>query len=209
VGDRSGLIQLAARTGWECREPVVLADRSSHRYARFVSMRTGRPSHGFDRSQDTYDKTQPLVWLGSYIQTVVPCVWPRPPSQPLGDPSGKWAWCATSLREAMIVVYDGHGERGPEGHVVTFVRPGVQEMRREPLGVAEKTMLWLERGVGRDLGSSDVELDLAVEAVGGRRREDGRSVGAGPIRRWLWPSTWWAWRRRQYQWRTTRCGHRS
>ena len=58
---------------------------------------------------------------------------------------------------------------------------GVQEMRGEPLGVAEKTMLWLERGVSRDLGSGDVELDSAVEAVGGIRREDGRGVGAGPM----------------------------
>ena len=81
----------------------------------------------------------------------------------------------------MIVVYDGHGERGPEGHAVTFVRPGVQEMRREPLGVAEKTMLWLERGVSRDLGSGDVELNSAVEAVGGIQHEDGRGVGAGPM----------------------------
>ena len=113
----------------------------------------------------------------------------------------------------MVVVYGGHGERGPEGRVVTFVRPfvaampifdeemthnlggsaarddgfveaeahGVQEMRGEPLGVAEKTLLWLERGVSRDLGSGDVELDSAVEAVGGIRREDGRGVGAGPM----------------------------
>ena len=98
----------------------------------------------------------------------------------------------------MVVVYDGHGERGPDGRVVMFVRPfvaampifdeeithnlggsavrdgglveaeahGVQEMRREPLGVAEKAELWLERGLGRDLGSGDVELDSAVEAVG-------------------------------------------
>ena len=105
----------------------------------------------------------------------------------------------------MIVVFDGHEERGPEGRVVTFVRPfvaampifdeemthnlggsaicgvglveaeahGVQEMRREPLGVAEKTLLWLERGVRRDLGSGDVELDSAVETVGGIQREDG------------------------------------
>ena len=58
---------------------------------------------------------------------------------------------------------------------------GVQEMRREPLGVAEKTMLWLERGVSRDLGSGDVELNSAVDAVGGIRREDGRGVGAGPM----------------------------
>ena len=50
-----------------------------------------------------------------------------------------------------------------------------------PLGVAEKTKLWLERGLGRDLGSGDVELDSAVEAVGGIRREDGRGVGAGPM----------------------------
>jgi len=116
------------------------------------------------------------------------------------------------LREAMVVVYGGHGERGPEGRVVTFVRPfvaampifdeemthnlggsavrddglveaeahGVQEMRGEPLGVVEKTLLWLERGVSRDLGSGDVELDSAVEAAGGIRREDGRGVGAGP-----------------------------
>merc|ERR1711998_267268 len=107
-------------------------------------------------------------------------------------------------------VYGGHGGRGPEGRVVTFVRPfvaampifdeemthnlggsavrddglveaeahGVQEMRGEPLGVVEKTLLWLERGVSRDLGSGDVELDSAVEAVGGIRREDGRGVGA-------------------------------
>ena len=115
----------------------------------------------------------------------------------------------------MVVVYGGHGERGPEGRVVTFVRPfvaavlifdetmrnlggsvairgdayglveaeahGVQQMRREPLGVAGETMLWLERGVSRDLGSGDVELDSAVEAVGGIRREDGRGVGAGPM----------------------------
>jgi len=113
----------------------------------------------------------------------------------------------------MVVVYGGHGERGPEGRVVTFVRPfvaampifdeeithnlggsavrddglveaeahGVQQMRREPLGVAEKTMLWLERGVRRDLGSGDVELDSAVDAAGGIRREDGRGVGAGPM----------------------------
>jgi len=113
----------------------------------------------------------------------------------------------------MVVVYGGHGERGPEGRVVTFVRPfvaampifdeeithnlggsavrddglveaeahGVQEMRGEPLGVAEKTLLWLERGVSRDLGSGDVELDSAVEPVGGIRHEDGRGVGAGPM----------------------------
>jgi hypothetical protein len=48
-------------------------------------------------------------------------------------------------------------------------------MRREPLGVAEKTLLWFERGVSRDLGSSDVELDSAVEGVGGRRHEDGKA----------------------------------
>jgi len=108
----------------------------------------------------------------------------------------------------MVVVYGGHGERGPEGRVVTFVRPfvaampifdeemthnlggsadcrvelveaeahGVQKMRREPLGVAEKTMLWLECGVSHDLGSSDVELDSAVEAAGGIRHEAGRGV---------------------------------
>ena len=105
----------------------------------------------------------------------------------------------------MVMVYSGHGECGPEGCMVTFVRPfvaampifdkemthnlsgsadcrvglveaearGVQKMRREPLGVAEKTFLWLERGVSRDLGSGDVKLDLAVEAAGGIRHEDG------------------------------------
>jgi hypothetical protein len=105
----------------------------------------------------------------------------------------------------MVMVYEGHGECGPEGRVVTFVRPfvaampifdeeithnlggsaacgvglmeaeahGVQEMCREPLGVAEKTMLWLECGVRRDLGSGNVELGSAVEAVGGIQRGDG------------------------------------
>ena len=29
------------------------------------------------------------------------------------------------LRDVMVVVYNGHGERGPEGRVVTFVRPFV------------------------------------------------------------------------------------
>ena len=29
----------------------------------------------------THDKAWPVVWSGSYIQTVVPCVWPRPPSR--------------------------------------------------------------------------------------------------------------------------------
>ena len=28
----------------------------------------------------------------------------------------------------MVVVYGGHGERGPEGRVVTFVRPFVAAM---------------------------------------------------------------------------------
>ena len=106
----------------------------------------------------------------------------------------------------MIVVYDGHDERGPEERAMTFALPfvaavlifdetmarnlcgnvavrddglveaeahGVQEMCGEPLGVAEKTLLWLERGVSRDLGSGDVELDSAVEGVGGIRHEDG------------------------------------
>jgi len=108
----------------------------------------------------------------------------------------------------MVVVYEGHGERGPEEHAMTFVLPfvaavlifdvtmarnlcgnvavrddglveaeahGVQEMSGEPLGVAE------DRGVSRVLGSGDVELGSAVEAVGGIRRGDGRGVGAGTM----------------------------
>ena len=66
-------------------------------------------------------------------------------------------------------------------HPFVAAMPVFVEAMGEPLGVAEKTMLWLERGVSRDLGSGDVELDSAVEAVGGIRREDGRGVGAGPM----------------------------
>ena len=96
------------------------------------------------------------------------------------------------------MVYNGHGEHGPEGSVVTFVRPfvavvlvfdrvmahdlsgsaavhgdglveaeahGVQKMRREPLGMVEKAVLWLECGVGRSSGSSDIKLAAAVRLL--------------------------------------------
>ena len=49
---------------------------------------------------------------------------------PLGDSFGYMGLiCDLSWCETMIVVYDGHGERGPEGRVVTFVRPFVAASR--------------------------------------------------------------------------------
>ena len=105
----------------------------------------------------------------------------------------------------MVVVYGGHGERGPEGRVVTFVRPfvaampifdeamardlemgddGVREMHREPLGVAEQTLFRFERGVSRGLESDGLELgpDFVAEAVGGGEQHDaGQGVGAGLV----------------------------
>ena len=79
------------------------------------------------------------------------------------------------------MAYNLGGSAACGAELVEAEAHGVQKMRTEPLGVAEQTMLWLERGVIRDSGSGDVELDSAVEAVGGIWHEDGRGVGAGPM----------------------------
>ena len=79
----------------------------------------------------------------------------------------------------MIVAYNGHDERGPEERAMTFVLPFMAAMpvfveaMGEPLGVAEKTMLWLEQGVHCNLGLGNFKLDSAVEAVGSIQHEDG------------------------------------
>ena len=88
-----------------------------------------------------------------YIKTVVLCVWQRLPSRRWAIPSGLWA-PTVPPRDAMVAVVAVHGEHGPEGRVVTFVRPFVA------------AVLIFDEKMARNLGGSAARAGKLVGDAG-------------------------------------------